>query len=115
MAAAKTRLDEVVDADDIAGVVAQWTGIPINQMLETESEKLLHMEDALHERIIGQEGAVTAIARRHPPRAQRPERPAPPDWLVHLPRLDRASARPNWRRRWLSSCSTTRTRWCAST
>jgi ATP-dependent Clp protease ATP-binding subunit ClpC len=55
-------LDEVVDADDIAGVVAQWTGIPISQMMETEAEKLLRMEDELHKRIIGQTAAVAAIA-----------------------------------------------------
>src|SRR5450432_894209 len=55
-------LDEIVDANDIAEVVASWTGIPINQMLETESDKLLRMEDALHERIIGQEEAVAAVA-----------------------------------------------------
>ena len=53
----ENTLDEVVDADDIADVVAQWTGIPVNQMLETESEKLLRMEEALHERIIGQDRA----------------------------------------------------------
>ncbi len=55
-------LDEVVDADDIAEVVAQWTGIPVNQMLETENEKLLRMEDELHGRIIGQDKAVAALA-----------------------------------------------------
>ncbi len=55
-------LDEVVDADDIAEVVAQWTGIPVSQMLETEATKLLRMEEALHERIIGQEAAVDALA-----------------------------------------------------
>ncbi len=59
---AEHKLDEVVDVDDIAQVVAQWTGIPINQMLETESEKLLHMEERLHESIVGQEAAVKAIA-----------------------------------------------------
>ena len=58
----ENTIDEVVSAEDIAGVVAQWTGIPTSQVLETESEKLLRMEDAIHERIIGQEGAVTAIA-----------------------------------------------------
>jgi ATP-dependent Clp protease ATP-binding subunit ClpC len=58
----ENTLDEVVDGEDIATVVAQWTGIPVNQMLETESEKLLRMEDALHDRIIGQEDAVAAIA-----------------------------------------------------
>jgi ATP-dependent Clp protease ATP-binding subunit ClpC len=55
-------LDEVVDADDIASVVAQWTGIPVQQMLETESEKLLRMEDALHEKIIGQDAAINALS-----------------------------------------------------
>jgi ATP-dependent Clp protease ATP-binding subunit ClpC len=58
----ENTLDEVVDADDIAQVVAQWTGIPVQQMLETESEKLLRMEEFLHQRIIGQAAAVTAIA-----------------------------------------------------
>ena len=56
------QLDEVVDVDDIASVVHQWTGIPVTQMLETESAKLLHMEARLHERIIGQEEAIHAIS-----------------------------------------------------
>jgi len=56
------QLDEVVDVDDIASVVHQWTGIPVNQMLETESVKLLHMEARLHERIIGQEEAIHAVS-----------------------------------------------------
>lgn len=55
-------LDEVVDADDIADIVAQWTGIPVNQMLETESEKLLRMEDALRQRVIGQDKPIAALA-----------------------------------------------------
>ncbi len=56
------KLDEVVDDNDIAEVIAQWTGIPVNQMLETEASKLLHMEERLHERIIGQDEAVHALA-----------------------------------------------------
>jgi ATP-dependent Clp protease ATP-binding subunit ClpC len=56
------HLDEVVDVNDIASVVAQWTGIPVTQMMETEAQKLLHMEDRLHERIKGQDEAITAIA-----------------------------------------------------
>lgn len=56
------QLDEVVDVDDIAAVVHQWTGIPVTQMMETESEKLLQMESRLHERIIGQEEAIHAIS-----------------------------------------------------
>ncbi|MCC7128771.1 MAG: Clp protease [Anaerolineae bacterium UTCFX2] len=56
------QLDEMVDSDDIAEVVAQWTGIPVAQMMETEAEKLLRMEERLHERIIGQEEAIQAIS-----------------------------------------------------
>jgi ATP-dependent Clp protease ATP-binding subunit ClpC len=56
------HLDEVVDVNDIAEVVHQWTGIPMNQMMETESVKLLHMEARLHERIIGQDEAIHAIS-----------------------------------------------------
>ncbi len=59
---AEHRLDEVVDANDIAEVVSQWTGIPVAQMLETEAEKLLHMEERLHERIVGQDEAIKAIS-----------------------------------------------------
>ncbi|MCS6773249.1 MAG: AAA family ATPase, partial [Anaerolineae bacterium] len=56
------NLDEVVDEEDIAAVVAQWTGIPVNQMMEAESEKLLKMEERLHERIIGQDEAIRAVS-----------------------------------------------------
>jgi ATP-dependent Clp protease ATP-binding subunit ClpC len=56
------NIDEVVDEDDIASVVAQITGIPVAQMLETEAEKLLHMEERLHERIIGQAEAIAALS-----------------------------------------------------
>ncbi len=56
------ELDEVVDESDIAEVVAQWTGIPISQMMEAESEKLLHMEERIHENIIGQDEAIHAIS-----------------------------------------------------
>jgi ATP-dependent Clp protease ATP-binding subunit ClpC len=56
------QLDEVVDVQDIAEVVAQWTGIPVNQMMVTEAEKLLQMEDRVHEHIIGQDEAIRAIS-----------------------------------------------------
>ncbi len=56
------RLDDEVDENDIAEVVAQWTGIPVTQMMETESQKLLHMEDRLHERIVGQDEAIHALS-----------------------------------------------------
>ncbi len=58
----ENTLDELVTADDIAEVVEQWTGIPVHQMLETESEKLLRMEDVLHDRVIGQDKAVEALS-----------------------------------------------------
>jgi len=56
------KLDDVVDVNDIAEVIHQWTGIPVTQMMETEAEKLLHMEERLGERIIGQSEAVAAIS-----------------------------------------------------
>ncbi len=56
------KLDEVVDVDDIAQVVAQWTGIPVSQMMESEAERLLAMEERLKERVIGQEQAIGAIS-----------------------------------------------------
>ncbi len=59
---AEHELDEVVDSEDIASVVAMWTGIPVSQMMETEAERLLQMEERLHERIIGQEEAIHAIS-----------------------------------------------------
>jgi ATP-dependent Clp protease ATP-binding subunit ClpB len=55
-------LKEEVDADDIAEVVARWTGIPVSRLMEGETEKLLHMEERLHERLIGQDEAVTAVS-----------------------------------------------------
>ncbi len=56
------NLDEVVEVSDIAQVVASWTGIPVQDMLQTEAEKLLDMEVALHTRIIGQEEAISAVS-----------------------------------------------------
>ncbi len=56
------KIDEVVDEEDIAQLISKWTGIPISQMLEGEAEKLLQMEERIHERLINQEEAVTAIA-----------------------------------------------------
>ena len=56
------QLDEVVEESDIAQVVAVWTGIPVSELLQTEAEKLLDMEDRLHERIVGQEEGVAAVS-----------------------------------------------------
>ncbi len=71
-------LDEVVDASDIAQVVARWTGIPINTMLEGESAKLLRMEDELHRRVVGQDEAICAVSdalRRTRSGLKNPRRP----------------------------------------
>ena len=53
---------EEVDEDDVAAVVARWTGIPVDKLLEGETEKLIHMGDRLHERVVGQDEAVSAVA-----------------------------------------------------
>ncbi|MBD2433606.1 MULTISPECIES: ATP-dependent Clp protease ATP-binding subunit [Fischerella] len=53
----------VVNEEDIAQIVAAWTGVPVNKLTESESEMLLHLEDTLHQRLIGQEQAVTAVSR----------------------------------------------------
>jgi ATP-dependent Clp protease ATP-binding subunit ClpB len=69
---------EEVDEDDVAAVVARWTGIPVDKLLEGETEKLIHMEERLHERVIGQDEAVSAVAnalRRARSGLQDPDRP----------------------------------------
>ncbi len=58
----KTLLREEVIESDIAEIISKWTGIPISKLVESEKEKLLHLEDELHERVIGQEEAVTAVS-----------------------------------------------------
>jgi len=59
---ASQNLDEVVDAEDVAEVVASWTGVPVKSLMQSEAEKLLQMEEYLHKRIIGQEKAVQAVS-----------------------------------------------------
>jgi ATP-dependent Clp protease ATP-binding subunit ClpB len=69
---------EEVDEDDIAAVVSGWTGIPVSRLLEGETEKLIHMEERLHERVVGQDEAVSAVAdalRRARSGLQDPNRP----------------------------------------
>src|SRR5205814_4812799 len=69
---------EEVDEDDIAEVVGRWTGIPVKRLLESETQKLIHMEERLHERVIGQQEAVRAVSnaiRRSRAGLQDPNRP----------------------------------------
>ena len=58
----KALIKEEVDSEDIADVVSRWTGIPVNKMVQSEKEKLLHLEEELHNRVVGQEEAIRAIA-----------------------------------------------------
>jgi ATP-dependent Clp protease ATP-binding subunit ClpB len=58
----RKMLKEEVDAEDIAEIVAKWTGIPVSKMLESEREKLLHIEENIHKRVVGQDEAVSAVA-----------------------------------------------------
>jgi ATP-dependent Clp protease ATP-binding subunit ClpB len=77
-AEAPVFLKEEVDADDVAEVVARWTGIPVSRLLEGETEKLVHMEERLHERVVGQDEAIEAVAtalRRSRAGLQDPDRP----------------------------------------
>ena len=75
---AEAMVKEEVTADDIADVVSRWTGIPVTRMLQSEREKLLHLEDELHARVIGQDEAITVVAdavRRSRAGLQDPKRP----------------------------------------
>ena len=74
----ESLIKEEVDEDDIADVVARWTGIPVSKMLQSEREKLLHLEEELHKRVIGQEEAIEAVSdaiRRSRAGLQDPKRP----------------------------------------
>ena len=75
---AEPMVKEEVDEDDVAEVVARWTGIPVSRLLEGETEKLIHMEERLHQRVVGQDEAVEAVAnalRRARTGLQDPNRP----------------------------------------
>jgi len=77
-AGVEPMVKEEVDEDDVAAVVARWTGIPVDRLLEGETEKLIHMEERLHERVVGQDEAVEAVAnalRRARSGLQDPNRP----------------------------------------
>ena len=74
----ETMVKEEVTEDDIAEVVSRWTGIPVTRMMQSEREKLLHLEDELHKRVIGQDEAITAVSdavRRSRAGLQDPKRP----------------------------------------
>ncbi|HOI26038.1 MAG TPA: ATP-dependent chaperone ClpB [Paludibacteraceae bacterium] len=71
-------IKEEVDSEDIADIVSKWTGIPLNKMMQSEKDKLLHLEEELHKRVVGQDAAITAISdavRRSRAGLQDPKRP----------------------------------------
>ena len=101
-----SMIKEEVDAQDVAEVVSRWTGIPVTRMLASEREKLLHMEDELHKRVIGQEQAIAAISdavRRSRAGLNDPRKPI--GSFIFLGTT--GAARPSWPKRWPSSSSTT--------
>jgi ATP-dependent Clp protease ATP-binding subunit ClpC len=108
-AAHNERSNSVVKAEDIAEIVAMWTGIPVVQLTQEESERLLKLEDTLHQRVIGQDEAVTAIAK-----AIRRGRVGLKDKNARSARsfssARPASARRSCARRWRKRCSATKRR-----
>ena len=103
-----------VDEEEIAQVVAMWTGIPVTRIAQEESERLLKMEEVLHQRMIGQEEAIETVSRavrRARAGLKDPKRPS----ARSSSSAPRASGRPSSRRRSPSSCSAPRTRSSRST
>ena len=86
---AQRMLKEEVDEEDIAEVVSKWTGIPVSRLMEGEIQKLLQMEERLHQRVVGQDEAIDGGRQRDPPRPRRPAGPQPAARQLHLPRPDR--------------------------
>ena len=103
-------VQEEVDEDDIAAVVGSWTGIPVSRLLEGETEKLIHMEERLHQRVVGQHAAVEAVATRSAAPAlgsRTPDRPI--GSFVFLGPT--GVGKTEWPEPSPSSCSTTSARW----
>ena len=108
-------LKEEIDEEDIARIVAKWTGIPVSRMLEGEIQKLVHMEERLKERVIGQDEAVRVRRERHPPQPRRAWATRTGPSAASCSSARPASARRSWRARSPSSCSTTSGPWSGST
>ena len=92
-------LKEEVDEEDIAEVVSKWTGVPVSRLMEGEIQKLVRMEDRLHQRVVGQDDAIVVGGERHPARQGGPAGPQPAARQLPVPgphrrRQDRARARP---------------------
>ena len=85
----QTKSHGAVTEDDIAAVISGWTGVPVAQLTEDEGQRLLHLEDTLHQRVIGQSEAVTAVAKAIRRSRVGLRDPEAPDWFVPVPRPDR--------------------------
>ena len=82
-------LKQEVDAEDIAAVVSQWTGVPVSRLMEGEMAKLVRLEDVLHQRVVGQDEAVSAVANAIRRSRAGTVGPQPPDRQLPVPRSDR--------------------------
>ncbi len=103
---AGTLIKEEVTNEDIAEVVAKWTGIPVAKMLQSEREKLLKLEEVLHKRVVGQDEAIQAVSdaiRRSRAGLQDSKRPIGSFLFLGPPGLER----PSWPKPWPLTCSTT--------
>ncbi len=103
----KAMIKEEVDAEDIADVVSRWTGIPVSKMLQSEKDKLLHLEEELHQRVIGQDEAIEAVAdavRRSRAGLQDPKRPIGSFIFLGTTGVGKTELR----RHWQNSCSMTK-------
>ena len=104
----RTRLlKEEVDEEDIAEVVSRWTGVPVSKLLEGEMQKLLHLEDELHQRVVGQDEAVTAVAEAVIRARAGLQRPQAPHRQLHFSRSDG-----RWKNR---TCTGARRNFCSTT
>ena len=104
---ARACLKEEVDEEDIAKLVSKWTGIPVGRLLEGEAQKLVHMEERLRQRVVGQDEALARVAnavRRSRAGLSDTKRPIGSFIFLALP----ASAKPSWRERLRNSCLMTK-------
>jgi len=99
-------LKEEVDEEDIGKLVSKWTGIPVGRLLEGEAQKLVHMEERLRQRVIGQDDALARVATRCGAAGRGFRMPSDQSARSFFWGR-RALAKPNWRGRWLNFCSTT--------